>query len=229
MANMSYQSVATASELTFAGNSLVCNKPSGTVSGDLMVASFFSIISGSTSPTHTLPAGWTSIDSDTALVIGGSYSCRLELAYRVAGGSEGASYTFQTSAAANLVLSIARYDNVDTGSPYDTTSKVTGAGFTCTLPSLTTAAANSMLVGTVWGLGAGAGTTFTSTDMTERADHGSVWLGDVFQAAAGGSGTKQVFGGDSGAYIGIMAAFKSEEGVATPALLSVLMHHDVHL
>ena len=69
---------------------LVINKPTGTIEGDLMVA----FMGSPASVTWTGATGWTEVADQ-----GASPSTRI--AYKVAGGSEPSSYTFTTSVSAN--------------------------------------------------------------------------------------------------------------------------------
>jgi hypothetical protein len=69
------------------GNSLTIDKPAGTLEGDLMVAFMAAQITYSFSS----PAGWTEI---------GDYN-GVAVAYKVAGASEGSSYTFSSSLSAS--------------------------------------------------------------------------------------------------------------------------------
>lgn len=66
-------------------SSVIVNKPTGTVEGDLMIAF---IMAGSSGVTPTYPSGWTQSILDTTGNNSGA------VAYKVAGASEGASYTF---------------------------------------------------------------------------------------------------------------------------------------
>lgn len=74
------------------GASLVIDKPTGTVSGDLMVAIMFNDRS---SVTWTGDTGWTEIaDQGTGV--------NARIAYKVATGSEGSAYTFTASSSSNI-------------------------------------------------------------------------------------------------------------------------------
>ena len=103
----------TASDITFIGveqsttstSSLVVNKPTGTAQGDLMVAILFTTNGAS----WTQPSGWTEV-ADTG---------NIAVAYKVAGASEGSSYTFtagKTGTQAGIIVTYrnAVYDTVGT-------------------------------------------------------------------------------------------------------------------
>lgn len=74
---------------------LVINKPTGTVENDLMVAVMAS--NGNKAATWTGDTGWTEVADQ------GGTTATVRIAYKVAGASEGASYTFTASTANNLL------------------------------------------------------------------------------------------------------------------------------
>lgn len=81
---------------------LVITKPTGIVSGDLMVALLGSTVTGpSATPDWTAPAGWTGIRGD--LVNGAANSTRARSFYRIADGTEGATFTFTFAAGSGTV------------------------------------------------------------------------------------------------------------------------------
>lgn len=109
---------STRSPTTFpAGSNLtstcIINKPTGTVSGDVMLVFLESFLD----TTFTLPSGW-------ALISSGNYqrdasSMTSGIAYKVAGGSEGSSYTFTDDGGDGPPLCgmIVTYRGVDTAAP----------------------------------------------------------------------------------------------------------------
>lgn len=109
-------SIAQVGSVTTAGNgsatSLACNKPTGVASGHLMIA-----FVTTNNDTISAPAGWTSIihdDNGATATFGDAWY------YRVAGGSEGSTYTFTKSGStAPMVVSIVALSGVDTSSPID--------------------------------------------------------------------------------------------------------------
>jgi len=88
------------------GTTLVINKPAGTINGDLMIA----FMAGNSATTWTGDTGWTEIADQ------GSNSPSTRIAYKVAGSSEGASYTFTNANSGGLSGSILTYR----GAAYDT-------------------------------------------------------------------------------------------------------------
>ena len=81
-----FESIASAT--VEAGSTITITKPSGVVSGDLMIA----IIGAASADTAASLAGWT-VSRDTA-----SEPFRVTALFRVAGGSEGTDYTFDSAA-----------------------------------------------------------------------------------------------------------------------------------
>lgn len=81
---VAFRASATANADGVALNPLVCNKPTGTLEGDLMFA-FIQDNNASTSP--TAPSGWTTLHSDTS-------GRRAYIYYKIAGASEASTYDF---------------------------------------------------------------------------------------------------------------------------------------
>ncbi|MFL5625143.1 MAG: metallophosphoesterase [Ktedonobacteraceae bacterium] len=121
------------------GAALTIAKPSGTQSGDVLVAH---VIVRSASNTITPPAGWNLVLRQNS-----SSSIATAMYVKVAGSSEPASYTWSFSTAGQAAGGIASYIGVNATTPVDashaqyndTTSNVDNTG-------VTTTAANDMLV-----------------------------------------------------------------------------------
>lgn len=105
---MAIAEVDTTNASTSSGNSVTVTKPSGTASGHLLLA-FFTSNSQNCSP----PSGWTEIADDVAEVF------RMQVFYKVAGGSEPANYTFSVSSDAPLICTITALSGVDQSDPID--------------------------------------------------------------------------------------------------------------
>jgi hypothetical protein len=122
------------------GNSVVVNKPTGTVNGDLMLAVFLHA-TGTTDVNLSAPAGWTMIG--TAGING---DLNGKAWYKVA-ASEGASYTFTSSPSNVCAIMIASYSGVNTSSPINTSAQnyPAATSATCSI-SVTTTLTNCMLV-----------------------------------------------------------------------------------
>lgn len=120
MAQSTYQSIASSGFLLNSASDNVCNKPSGVVDGDLLVAAVF-ITDGTGTRTVSPPAGWTALRTTTV----NSNQSRLETYYKTA-NSEGASYAFTKSGSIDACnVAIMRVDHNDLSSPIDTSN---GAG-----------------------------------------------------------------------------------------------------
>lgn len=116
------------------GSSLVISKPTGTAQNDLMIA--FMGLGSSASATWTGDTGWTEIADQGA-------SPDLRIAYKIAGASEGSSYTFTAStSSATLSGVILTYRNA----AYDIIGSIqTGANPSA--PSITVSSDFSRLLG----------------------------------------------------------------------------------
>jgi hypothetical protein len=173
---------------------LTINVPAGTTTGDVMVAA---IALKTSSITITPPAGWTSLNRVNQAA--GDPNAQ-ELFYRVATGSEPASYTWNFSAAVfGAVGGVVSYRGVDTSSPIDVYGgNVTASATTHTATGVTTTTSNAMVV-TAHSF-ASAETWTPPAGMTERVDRASITasnaagmaleMSDVLQLTAGATGNK---------------------------------------
>jgi len=177
--------VAPSSAATSGGGatSLVIAKPTGVVSGQVMVATVTATGTGAL----TAPSGWAVV-KDTTL----SATMRQIAYYRVAGGSEPASYSWSLGTTRQASGGIADYSGVNNTAPIDASTGTTGASGNATISSVTTSAANDMVIGTV--AFATATTVTPDASMTERYDKASpsttTEAADFIQAAAGATATK---------------------------------------
>lgn len=122
---------------------VIINKPTGTVSGDLMV---LAIAARSSTATITPPVGWTLLLNTTN---GTKTTSKLSTYYKIAGASEPASYIWGTGTIES-VASLVSFSGVDNTSPFDGVAAVgfanTSATTTQTAPSITPLSANDTLV-----------------------------------------------------------------------------------
>lgn len=154
-----------------AATSVTATKPTGTASGDLLLA-FFS----SNSQACTPPAGWTLLTDETTEVF------RLQAYYKVAGGSEPASYSFSVGAAAPLVLSITALRGVDTGDVFDSSVGIESAlthSEPYTTPSVTADSAGRLLYFRAVRASTTTPFTFTASGVSELRDVGVFSGGSV--------------------------------------------------
>lgn len=148
--------------------SFTINKPSGVVSGDLMVA----VLGSVTSATVTPPAGWT-VQYQGSYTSNGGPSL-MAVMYRVAGGSEpaswGGTYSGGSSYGRNTVRCVA-YRNVNTTTPFlASNGQSIAASSNIATPSVTNTNSLAWRISIFAGLTTSAN-TWTSTDTTERADN----------------------------------------------------------
>jgi PKD repeat protein len=160
--------------------------PAGTSAGDVLVACM--ALNGGT--VRVAPAGWTQIAAVTSITNPHVYGY-----YKVAGASEPAA-TWTLSASVASGGGIARYSGVNNTSPLDATTTTGASGTEVTaasVPSVTTADPNAMLVGCV-----GINSSAVTVTITAPAGMSKAWdiggkrnqLDDQLQATAGPSGAK---------------------------------------
>ena len=180
--------------------------PTGTVEGDVMVAT---IASRPSSTNFTTPVGWTVLANTAATLPGDGITSRMASYWRVATASEPASYTWPFSAASDGVTgSIVSFSGVDTGNPVDVSATTTTpSGYTHSAPSVTTTLANTMLVSSHAFTSSTSGWT-APTGMTEAIDIAShsrpnavgmsLEINYESLAASGASGTRTATASASG-------------------------------
>src|SRR5438270_1236425 len=118
--------------------SVTANLPSGTVAGDVMIATLDS--EGTAAP--TVPTGWSS----TGLFAGVSFFGYSGVYFKVATASEPSSYSWGLGTSRKAIVRIVSYVGVS-GTPIET-SATNGAasGTSASTTTITTTAANSMVV-----------------------------------------------------------------------------------
>lgn len=186
--------------------SLVCDRPSGVVEGDVMVAF---INSDTASQALTLPSGWT-LTEDTAT--SGS-ELRGFAAWKVAGASEPSSYTFAFDSSVDAAVVIVAYSGVDTTAPVDVADSTldTSKTSTAVAPSVTTTVDDARVV--VAGMAEASTTVSTPSGTTSRGAVESVSgvaasmrVADFDQETAGATGTKDFTLGTSPQWVGVTVA-----------------------
>lgn len=165
-----YQSVESNSNNV--GGTVVVNRPSGTVDGDLLLAFVANLNPGSTytpAPGWTLKAGTTSSDA----------------IYERIASSEPATSTWTPGALAGLKVTIVRVNNQAASSPTAATSILPSAsGTSFVIPSLTSPGANHLLLQVVNSGGSGTANFWTPPGTaTERFDYLDAGL--VYSAGGG--------------------------------------------
>ncbi len=192
--------------------SLVIDKPTGTVSGDVMIAIF--AIDGQDN-TGSGPAGWTRFqrsNNTSALTVDGYV--------KVAGASEPANYTFTTSGlATRLAGGITTYTGVDNSNAVNVSGGNTQAdnSTTCGVGAITTTV-NNTRVGVALAMDHADTRTWTPpTSYTEQYDIAidgiltnaiSLEYSDITQATAGTTGSPSADASGSGDYAGFIFALQ---------------------
>ena len=199
-----------------AGNSLASitiNKPAGTVQGDLLVATVSHQSGGNRS--MTAPAGWTAIAGTD--VFEGT-NAHIHGWYRVAGGSEPASYTFtmtggdgRDTAGGIIAISGANQAtpiNVSAGQSNGSSPSPSVAA-----PSITTTVPNTLLI--FAGSGATSATYTQPGNMAEQFDRTtsgtykvSIEAATQALAGSGATGTRTALASTSVRSVGIMIAVR---------------------
>lgn len=160
-------------------------KPTGVASGDTMIAV---VTHDGAATTVTPPAGWTELTYQSGTDI------NLGIYYKVAGSSEGSSYTFTISESRALAVGIIAYDNCNvTFLPYDEFDyQVNSASTSMTAPGVWSTSTAGMLL-FVGGVTNNSAST-PPASMTERLDTGStgirVYMADQLLAVGGDTGSK---------------------------------------
>ena len=147
------------------GATIVCEKPSGTIDGDIMVAQIFN--EWGTYAAITAPGGWTLLDGYD----NGSNNIHMKVFTKVA-SSEGASYSFGVDSASSRTVSIVTIRNADTNTGNWTTSAILqdDASTSRDAPSLNGSGGLLMSIAAV-NRASGTGHAWTPpADMTEIVD-----------------------------------------------------------
>jgi hypothetical protein len=182
---------ATTTEVPSSGSmSIVLSRPTGTTTGDLLLAAmFWGSTNNSTLPSMTAPTGWTLLRRTD-----NSPEASLSVYYKIATASEPSSYTFDTSTGMSAAGWIAAYSGVNQTTPIDTdkgqfanTSSTTYAA-----PSITTSYANDVVLFTVGAFDQGTSGDTWNGPLTQRKQINnnnakSIVFGDATQAAPGAS------------------------------------------
>ncbi len=172
---------------------LTVNKPSGTVSGDVMIAS---VAVRPYTATITAPSGWTLIRR-TDQTSGNNSS--LATYWKAAGGSEPSNYAWTFSSSVGSAAGITSFYNVNTTNPVNAENgQATALSFFHATPSVTTTVANTLVIATAsfascatWTPPAGMTEAVdVASDATPNAAGTSMEMSYVNQASAAATGTK---------------------------------------
>jgi hypothetical protein len=168
--------------------SMSLNVPSGTASGDVMVA----VVNSASSTAPATPSGWTKDTPSSASYGSGS----LTVFTRVAGNLEPASYSFTLGGTFEASGVVSTYVGVDNVTPIQDSGIATGNSKSAVAPSVTTTSGRSMVVAA---LAYNAGAAITVTNPSGPTQRGSAvspgtFIGtvvmDFLQVAAGATPTE---------------------------------------
>jgi hypothetical protein len=163
--------------------SLSVNKPTGVAQGDVMLATLTATGTGSI----TAPSGWTAITNATQ-----GTALRQATYYKVAGASEGSSYSWGLGTSRSTSAGIVAYRGVNQTAPVDASATATATSGNAVGPSVTTSAASDQVVASA--SFATATTVTADASTTERYDVSSgsttTEAADFAQANAGATTAK---------------------------------------
>lgn len=238
---IAYESFASAGN-TADGTTVTVSKPTGTATGDVLIAvvGFFHGTGSGSVITASAPSGWVSVAERGT----GTTSSRALAVWRKVvsdGPGEPSTYDFVMDAASapdgSVSAIVARYSGVDTSTPIDVTGTTTGAtSETITFPGVTTTSDNTMLV--MCGMNRRV-VTYTFNDGTKIGDVGggdeadaanrvTAAMGYLAQASAGASGDKSatISGGVAREYNSVLLALK--EAAASGLTITSVTPTDVY-
>lgn len=183
------------------------NKPTGVVSGDVMLAWIYVDTNGTIS---AAPSGWTQLDSQASATTGQTYN--MYVYYKVAGASEPTSYSWTASSPQYCEIALVAFSGVDTTTPIDAHG-IRDAGSTASLvtPTITTSAANDCLVALLvcWNGNGGASAQNSYTLPTNGAFSGNdEWLEYKLNASTGSNGNQTFTCSTAGGSVAALVALK---------------------
>ena len=169
---------------------IAVTKPAGVIANDVLIAQIRD--TQGTGVTIATPAGWTKI-----IQTNNSSNFGQAIYYKVATGSEPASYSWSVSPSDKLGGSILAFRGVSTSTPIDVFAGQSTAGkqTSVTAPSLTTTVANAMLVALYGADSGGPAFTLPGTLTLAYSSGGNASLGVsgaagyAIKASAGATGT----------------------------------------
>lgn len=199
---------------TSSGSSIAVTKPSGVADGDLLVVAMYTddcTVSG-------VPSGWTLAGEVENAGPDPDFWIRV---YWKRAASEGASWTWETSASVWFAWECAAYTGgLASGDAIDGTPTTAFNGLNALpIPAVTTTVDGSMLIAIAGNFPGDAYASGTAPVTNERADANGLCLYDGIQATAGSSGTITLTkSGSNDHHAGVLLALKpaSEGGSTTP-------------
>src|SRR5687767_3827087 len=207
---VTYRAAQTAT--TTGATSLAINVPAGVQTNDLLVAHIARVGNAAINT----PSGWTAAGGTN----NGNF-IRQATYYRVASGSEPASYTWTWTGSQAAAGGMSAYYGVKGSSPLDVVGTATTANNTTTVsaPSLTTTTNDALVLAF---FASNSNSTYsTAAGMTERHDVATTGMSlgtdDMSQATAGATGVKTSTASVSGRVVGHQVSFKVDDVAPTVA------------
>jgi hypothetical protein len=175
-------SIVAPSQIAGATTSLVCNKPTGTANGDIMVA-FAAADWGD--PALMTATGWTLVDSQ----IQGTNAVNAKIWTKTAGGSEPSTYTFGGDSSSDNAVGIITTRGT-TASFLTAKQFTTGSSVSRVAPSISAVPAGSILLCFAMVDGSASLTFLPPAGMTEQVDvQSTAWTAISVASLLGASGT----------------------------------------
>jgi hypothetical protein len=166
-------------------NGTTVSRPSGVVSGDLLLAT---LEVDADPATVSAPAGWTKL-LDTVAAPGTGNAFHTQVWWKLAGASEPASYSWTVGGGPWVDIGLQAYSNVSQTSPIDVSGgRDAGTTAAPTTPAVTTSGPNELVVALFVNFDSGSWTA--GSGMTKRYDFDSNEAQDALQATAGSTGTR---------------------------------------
>jgi hypothetical protein len=199
----------TATTATTTGTSLTIARPTGVVTGDVMIVNIAQTGNNSTDPTST---GWTLIDGVS--LAGGTLRLGAVL-YKVATGTEGANYTFTLgTGTTSAVGSIVAFSGVNGTTPFDVangTISVQGTQTAVAATTKTTVTANTAII--MCGMAAGSAPTWTGWTTTSPGTLTELYDNQSTTASVGAAWAIKPVAGATGAGAAILSAAERNGGI----------------
>ena len=206
-------------EATSSGKStsITVTRPTGLVAGDLMLAL---VVQNKTNQTISAATGWTLVHNSDD-----TREPKTVIFRRTAAGSEAANYSFTSTDNEAIAAGVVAYRNVDTTAPVNATAmQANGSASSATAPSVTTTAANTMLVG-MWGA---PGASFTKPAGTTESVNLATGSGSNAISALATHETRAAIGA-TGTRVATLSGSQTSNGALIALRPVVVDHYELSL
>ena len=199
----------TATSGTTTNTSITINKPTGVVSGDVMIVNIAQTGNNTNDPTLS---GWTLIDGSS--LAGGTARYGAVL-YRKADGTEGTSFTFTLgTGVTSAVGSIVAFSGVDVTTPFDVipgTISVQTSSTAVAATAITTASANAAVI--MFGMAAASAPTWSGWTTTSPGALTELYDNQSTTASVGAAWATKATAGTTGAGAATLSANERNGGI----------------